>query len=60
MTFGHLKDEGTKCMIYWLRGKKIERGIDGVSSWEWKVKEGRGQADHLLAGGVGFKATSRV
>lgn len=23
LTFGHLRDEGTKCMIYWLRGKKI-------------------------------------
>lgn len=33
---------------------------DGVSSWEWKVKEGRGQTDHLLADGVGFKPTSRL
>lgn len=33
---------------------------DGVSSWEWKVKEGRAQTDHLLAVGVGFKPTSRL
>lgn len=40
--------------------KENRVGIDRVSSWEWKVKEGRRQTDHLLAGGVGFKPTSRL
>lgn len=44
-----------------LAQKKENRvGTDGVSSWQWKVKEGRGQTDHLLPGGVGFKPTSRL
>lgn len=40
--------------------KENRVGIDGVSSWEWKVKEGRGQTDHRLAEGAGFKPTSRL